>query len=549
MSRRVSAGVVLILWAVVFGCFFHARSAVALPNGFDQKKVADVTAPTALDFTPDGRMLVASKPGQLYVVDSGNRFVALDLGLKVCSNSERGLLGVAVDPDFRDAGRKYVYLYYTFDKSDACEPNNPSEPVNRVSRFTMSDNKVDPGSEQILLNNIPSPAGSHNGGDVRFGKDKLLYVSVGDGYCDYAGDSGCAGQNDASRDRNIVLGKVLRIKRDGGIPASNPYTGVNSGRCDQKGHTASGNNCQETFARGLRNPFRMAFDPDAAGTRFRINDVGQDRWEEIDRARAGDDYGWNFCEGSYDNPSRAGTVNCTGKTYTGPIYEYSHGKPGAGCESKAGESITGGAFVPDGFWPASYDRAYLFGDYVCNRIFKLTPTTGGGFQRELFAGGLGTGGPIAMDFGPYRTADRALYYTTFAGGGEVRRIVHTGGNLAPVAAADTTGANYGTSLTMNFDGSGSRDPDGDTPLTYVWNFGDSSAPTETTDPTLNHTYPEPGKFTVRLTVKDNLGKESASDAVAVYPGDTPPRPVIVSPTVGTTFRVGGTVFHGYWFGC
>jgi hypothetical protein len=190
----------------------------------------------------------------------------------------------------------------------------------------------------------------------------------------------------------------------------------------------------------------MAFDPDAAGTSFRINDVGQADWEEIDRARSGADYGWNFCEGSHRNPSRASTVNCSGKTYTGPIYEYSHGNPDSGCESKAGESITGGAFVPDGFWPpASYDRAYLFGDYVCNRIFKLTPGTSGGFTRELFAGGLGTGGPIAMEFGPYRTADKALYYTTFAGGGEVRRIAHTTANLAPVA----TGTNYSSSLTMN----------------------------------------------------------------------------------------------------
>ncbi len=121
-------------------------------TGSTEKKVADVPAPTALDFTPDGRMLVTSKPGQLYVVDGGNRSVALDLGRpSVCSNSERGLLGVAVDPDFRDAGHKYVYLYYTFDKSDACEPTNPSEPVNRVSRFTMSGNTLNPGSEQVLL--------------------------------------------------------------------------------------------------------------------------------------------------------------------------------------------------------------------------------------------------------------------------------------------------------------------------------------------------------------------------------------------------------------
>ena len=178
----------------------------------------------------------------------------------------------------------------------------------------------------------------------------------------------------------------------------------------------------------------MAFDPEAAGTEFRINDVGQDQWEEIDLARAGADYGWNFCEGRYDNPSRPGSAYCTSAAYTDPIHEYSH--------DTGRRSIIGGAFVPDGFWPSSYDRAYLFGDYVCHRIFKLTPRTDGGFKREVFAGRLGTGGPIAIDFGPYGTADRALYYTTFANGGEVRRIVYTAGTLATVAHADVAGANH-----------------------------------------------------------------------------------------------------------
>ncbi|MBA2713570.1 MAG: PQQ-dependent sugar dehydrogenase, partial [Rubrobacteraceae bacterium] len=436
---------------------FYARPVAAVPSGFDERKVIDVPEPTGLAFTPDGRMLVGSQPGQLYVVANGSRSKALDLGPDVCSNSERGLLGVAVDPDFKDAGHKFVYLYYTYRKFDACPQGNPSDPnnpVNRVSRFTMSGNTLNPGSEQVLVNNILSPNGNHNGGDLKFGKDKLLYISVGDGGCDYAEASRCQYENDASRDRNVLLGKVLRIRRDGGIPTSNPYTGANSGRCNQAGRTASGNNCKETFALGFRNPFRLAFDPDAAGTSFRINDVGGESWEEIDRAQAGADYGWNLCEGRHDNPYRSGAVNCSGDTYTGPIHEYSHG---SGCES-----ITGGAFVPDGSWPTSYDRAYLFGDYVCNKIFKLTPLAGGGFKRELFAGGLGGGGPISMDFGPYGTAGKALYYTTFAGGGQVRRIVHTAGNQAPVASARTV-QNYGP-LTLSFDGSASRDPDGNTPL-------------------------------------------------------------------------------------
>ncbi len=531
MSVRVSVHLAFILLAGLLGGFFFAGPAVALPDGFAEAKVADVPAPVALDFTPDGRMLVTSKPGQLYVVDNGQESVALNLAAEVCSGSERGLLGVAVDPDFGEAGRNHVYLYYTYEKFDDCPTNSDLEPVNRVSRFTMSGNTVDPASERVLLDNIPSPNGNHNGGDLKFGKGDLLYVSVGDGGCDYAAgeETECAGDNDASRDRNVVLGKVLRIRRDGGIPSSNPYTGEGSGRCNQTGRTAGGNNCRETFSRGFRNPFRMAVDPDAAGTTLRVNDVGQNDWEEVDRARAGADYGWNICEGSYENPYDPDIEKKCPNTYTGPIHEYNHN---SGCTS-----ITGGAFVPDGFWPTSYDKAYLYGDYVCNKIFKLTPRSGGGFSKTLFAGGLGDGGPISTEFGPYGAAGRALYYTNLSSG-QVRRIAYSAANRAPVATADTAGENYDASLTMDFDASGSRDPDGDTPLTYNWFFGDGSEPLETADPTISHTYGETGKFDVTLTVEDNLGKQSAPDTIEVFPGNTPPTPMIESPSVGETFRVG-----------
>jgi glucose/arabinose dehydrogenase len=100
-----------------------------------------------------------------------------------------------------------------------------------------------------------------------------------------------------------MLGKILRITRDGAIPASNPFQGANSGRCNVTGITTVGNWCQETFASGLRNPFRISFDPNAAATRFFINDVGQNTWEEIDEGLAGADYGWNVREGHQANGS------------------------------------------------------------------------------------------------------------------------------------------------------------------------------------------------------------------------------------------------------
>ena len=196
---------------------------------------------------------------------------------EICTDSEQGLLGVAVDPAF--ASNEFIYLFSSAEETPDC--------VNRVSRFTLpAGNVIDPLTELQLLNLIPSVTPNHNGGDLQFGKDGNLYVSVGDGGCDYALNSGCAGFNDASRDEHALVGKVLRIAPDGSIPADNPFQGAGTARCNVTGLTAPGNRCQETFAWGFRNPFRLGFDPNAAGTRFFINDVGQGFWEEIDLGQA-----------------------------------------------------------------------------------------------------------------------------------------------------------------------------------------------------------------------------------------------------------------------
>ena len=274
----VSAGLLLLLALTI------ARPAeTATPVDFADSLVATVPGPTALTFTPDGRMLVTTQLGRLRVLSNDTLLAApaIDLAASLCTGEEQGLLGVAVDPSFPTNG--FLYLYYTHNNGGSCE--------NRVSRFTMSGNTLDPASELVLLDGIPSPAGIHNAGDLHFGNDGLLYVSVGDGGCDYLGDSGCAGANDASRDRNVLLGKILRITSSGAIPTSNPFQGAGTARCNVTGRTSAGLKCQETFAWGLRNPFRIAFDPNTTATRFFINDVGQSLWEEIDEGQAGADYG------------------------------------------------------------------------------------------------------------------------------------------------------------------------------------------------------------------------------------------------------------------
>ena len=527
MSRRRILSVTLPLLVVISLVGFGPASA-AVPTGFSDELVATVGSPTALDFTPDGRMLITTQPGTVRVFENGQLLTtpALNLGTVICSNSERGLLGIAVDPQFATNG--FVYLYYTRRTGATCPTNTlTGMPVNRVSRFTMTGNTL--GSELVLIDNIHSYAGNHNAGDLEVGKDGLLYVSVGDGGCDYQG-TGCAGSNAAARQRYHLLGKILRITRDGQIPATNPYQGAGTARCNVTGSTSAANRCQETFAWGLRNPFRMGFDTNAAGTVFHINDVGQNVWEEIDLGQVGADYGWNVREGFCVTGS---ATNCGAPPagMTNPIFAYGRSD---GCVS-----ITGGAFVPTGVWPSIYDGKYMFGDFGCGRIFRLDPNGTGGFNRVDFATNLGSSSAVHLQFGPWGSS-QALYYTTYAGGGQVRRIVHTAGNGIPTASVSANPTSGSAPLTVNFDGSASSDPDGDT-LTYQWTFGDGQTATTST-PTTQHTYTTNGTFNASLRVLDSRGALSAPAPITInVGGNTPPTPTMTSPASGATFAVNQTI--------
>ncbi len=524
MVRRV---VTMAVVALSFVLSWSSAEAQTLPSGFQASLVASVSMPTALAFTPDGRLLITTQRGQLriYQQDTLLATPALDLGSTLCTNSERGLLGVAVDPAF--ATNRYIYLYFTFNKFNSCPSNTASSPVNRVSRFTLQDNNtISRSTELVLIDNIPSPNGNHNGGDLHIGRDGFLYVSVGDGGCDYLGDSGCAGANNAARDQHVLLGKILRITTTGGIPASNPYQGTDSARCNTTGRAQPGQKCRETFAWGLRNPFRLAFDPNAAGTRFFINDVGQNAWEEIDEGRSGADYGWSTREGHCANGS---TSNCGSPPagMTNPIFDYAHAN---GCAS-----ITGGAFVPSGIWSSAFEGAYLYSDYVCGVIFRLTRTTSGTYTSSTFASGLGNSSAVAMIFGPFE-GTQALYYTTYAGGGQVRRIAQTS-NRAPNAVGTATPTSGAAPLTVRFDASASTDPDGD-PLTFEWSFGDGTGPVNGALAT--HTYATAGSFMANVTVRDGRGG-SAAETFDIDAGNRAPTPVITAPTSANRFTVGQTI--------
>jgi glucose/arabinose dehydrogenase len=382
-----------------------------VPVGFTDTLVAgdtETATPIAIAPLPDGRAIVLEKHGYVRIIKDGAMLPGNALVKSVCQQSERGLLGAAPDPSFLSNG--YVYLYYTRVNASA-----PGGCVNRVSRFTMTGNTISNASELVLVDNIGSPGGNHNGGDVAIGNDGFLYISVGDGGCDPRDDSGCAGGNDAAQDLSLLNGKILRVDRATGAPApGNPFSGAGTAVCRTRGNSPStpGTICQEIFAYGLRNPWRFAFDPNTGATKFHINDVGQGTREEVDLGILGANYGWPVREGQCaqgQNPVCAPPAGNLG--YTQPITDYQHG---------TGDYITGGAFVPNGAWGSSYDGGYLYADGNPGRIF-FKPAVGNPNPSFAIGGDLAGVSDIGfvMEAGGW-----ALYYVSPVNN-QVRKITYT----------------------------------------------------------------------------------------------------------------------------
>ena len=343
-----------------------AVSAANLPSGFTEEQFGGNLSgsPTAMAFAPDGRLFVCQQGGQLRVIKNGSLLSTPFVSLTVDSSGERGLLGIAFDPNF--ATSHYLYVYYTV----ATSPIH-----NRLSRFTAAGDTAVPGSEAIILelDNLSS-ATNHNGGAIHFGPDGKLYIGVGEN---------ANGAN--SQTLSNLLGKILRINADGTIPTNNPFY-----------NTATGNN-RATWALGLRNPFTFAFQPGT--TRLFINDVGQSTWEEINDGIAGSNYGWPTTEGPTSNPA-----------FRSPIYYYGHG-----ATNTTGCAIVGGAFYnpPVPQIPSSYIGRYFFADLCSGWIRVFDPTAG---TATGFATGISS--PVDLHVGP----DGALYYLAQGSGGQVFRV-------------------------------------------------------------------------------------------------------------------------------
>ena len=372
-SPRKFVSIHLLGASILVSVLYLSAFAATLPAGFSESTVATgLSNPTAMTFSPDGRLFVCQQTGQLRVIKNGSLLATPFLTVSVDSSGERGLLGVTFDPYFTTNG--FVYIYYTV----------PTAPIhNRLSRFTANGDVAVAGSEVPILdlNNL-SGATNHNGGGIHFGQDGKLYVAVGE-------NANAAN----AQTLNNLLGKILRLNADGSIPTDNPFF-----------NTASGVN-RAIWALGLRNPFTFGFQP-GSGRMF-INDVGQSTWEEIDDGIAGSNYGWSTCEGACSPPNA---------NFRDPLFQYGHGS-----SSTTGCAIVGGAFYNPSInqFAGDYLGKYFFADLCTGWIRRFDAATN---TVTDFASGVAT--PVDLQV----AADGSLYYLA-RGSGAVFRV-----QRAPTAA-------------------------------------------------------------------------------------------------------------------
>ena len=546
----------------------------ALPPGFSETTVfSGLTYPTAVRFSPDGRVFVAEKSGLIKVfsglADTTPETYA-DLRARVHDYWDRGLLGMALDPDFPTDGS--IYVLYTHDAAiggtaprynDACaDPTGDGCVVSgRLSRLGSD------GSEEVLIEDWCQQYPSHSVGSLAFGPDDALYVSGGEGASFDFVDYGQAGSprnpcgdppggvgatlNPPSAEGGALRSQDLRSSADpttldGAILRLDPATGAGMAGNPLAG--SSDPNARRIIAYGLRNPFRIAFRP---GTNeLWVGDVGWNAGrggQPVDRpggrlssttsagpvTRAREDS--PATTASTWRSARASTVSrAQSRRPTSPTTTTCRSIENEACTT-GGSSVTGLAFQSDsgGAYPPAYDGALFFADYSRNCIWVMQ--RGGGTlpnpaNVQTFVGGAAN--PIDLQIGP----GGDLFYVDF--GGSVRRISHSATtNRSPTARATADPAAGEAPLTVSFDGTGSSDPDGDS-LAYEWDLDDDGAFDDSTAARPSWTYTSRGEHVVSLRVTDGAG---GADTGSLTIGVGRPAVTISTPAPGVTWAVGDTI--------
>jgi len=345
------------------------------------------------------RWFILRKSGQLVVFDpdaANGVSTFLDLsGPPLRTTSEGGLLGMAFHPEYPAVPE--VFLYYTID-------GPVTEMRSIISRFVLDDVQS-PGNgtvEQVILE-VDQFASNHNGGDIAFGSDDLLYIGLGDG-------GGGGDPQETGQDTTRLLGAMLRIDVIGtgsgyNIPPGNPFDNEPN-KCDPGTNAA---NCPEIYAWGLRNPWRWSFD--SPTDILWLGDVGQGAREEIDQIIRGGNYGWDCREGTI---AHSATLGCVGATID-PVIDYPRSD---------GRSVTGGSVYRGSAIPGLLGR-YVFGDFASGSIWALQDNGPGGYSKEELTSTSTGPSSFGMD------QDGEMYFTDY-NNGRIMQLVPSGGAVDPV---------------------------------------------------------------------------------------------------------------------
>jgi glucose/arabinose dehydrogenase/PKD repeat protein len=475
--RRWLAGLLTILALLPIGVWSAPPAATAPPADFQTSLVIGdgLNGPSGFDIAPDGRIFVLERSGKIKIVKDGQLLPTPFADLPSEDTGDRGLIGIAFDPDFGQSNH-YVYFYYT-----------GHDLLNHLVRFSAADDVGTDGPLELFRTTSPSQL-LHVGGTIGFGPDGKLYFAVGDN-----------GYGPNAQDLSNPHGKILRINKDGSIPADNPF----AGEPDKLG---------AIWAYGFRNPWRFQFDS-ATGELYG-GDVGDFSWEEVNHIVRGANYGWPLHEGTC-------TAGCTG--YTDPIYTYPH----AGDSS----SVTGGPVYRGGMFPPEYQGDLFFADYAKGFI-KHADLDADGDVTAVQDFDDQAGSVVDLKVAP----DGSLYYITYYPGALYRVSYNTTSHV-PVANASADVTKGVEPLAVHFSSAGSSDPDGD-PLSYHWTFGDG---TTSTDENPTKTYAEKGVYTARLTVSAG-GDETAAPPIVIQVG-LAPELTVATPTEGQPYQAGDTITY------